>query len=439
MTALQRVLKWHPPTPFFYGWLILFTAALGAFVATSIAGVVLGGIQTLITEETGWTRSTIGVTAAAGVWLSGFLGPPAGRLADRYGARWLMPIGTIVLGLCLYALGGANSVWLFFVLAVVARGVSQPLLIGVVPRTVAVNFFLRHRNLALALTSVFRPVSGAIIIQVILLISVAQGWRAAFRYLGIMSLLLTLLMVLVVRRRPEDIGLLPDGGTSREHSASQTQLSQPGRGSVEAPESGWTAGQALRTRAFWLIALTVLLGVTADSGIGFSLVPYLRDEAGLSTRQAAGVLSFSTFLSLASLGWGYLADRFTPRKCMVAVAVCSAGIIWFMLAVNSLGTAYLFGVLWGVFSSAMSVLIYMLIAQYYGRRAYGTISGSLRPFEAGGLGLGQSVGPLIYDVTASYRWLIGFAITAHLLAAFLIFFARPPAPPRQPSSSSSIV
>ena len=283
MTALRRVLKWHPPTPFFYGWLILFTAALGAFVATSIAGVVLGGIQTLITDETGWTRSTIGITAAAGVWMSGFLGPPAGRLVDRYGARWLMPIGTIVLGLCLYALGGANSVWLFFVLAVVARGVSQPLLIGVVPRTVAVNFFQRRRNLALALTSIFRPVSGAIIIQVILLISVAQGWRAAFRYLGILSFLLTLVMVLVIRRRPEDIGLLPDGVTPREHSASQAQLSQPGRATAEigregaerseAPESGWTAGQALRTRAFWLIAFTVLLGVTADSGIGFSLVP----------------------------------------------------------------------------------------------------------------------------------------------------------------------
>ncbi len=73
MTVLQAALNWRPRTPFFYGWLVLGVGALGAFVATSIAGVVLGGIQGFIFEETGWTRSTIGLAAAAGVWGSGLL------------------------------------------------------------------------------------------------------------------------------------------------------------------------------------------------------------------------------------------------------------------------------------------------------------------------------------------------------------------------------
>ncbi|WP_179137315.1 hypothetical protein [Candidatus Entotheonella palauensis] len=66
MTTLTAALHWRPHPPFFYGWLVLGTGALGAFVATSIAGVVLGGIQDLIVEETGWNRSTIGLAAAVG-------------------------------------------------------------------------------------------------------------------------------------------------------------------------------------------------------------------------------------------------------------------------------------------------------------------------------------------------------------------------------------
>ena len=78
MTTLEAALNWRPRPPFFYGWLVLSVSALGAFVATSIAGVVLGGIQSFIFEETGWTRSTIGLAAAAGVGVLGCWRPLSG-------------------------------------------------------------------------------------------------------------------------------------------------------------------------------------------------------------------------------------------------------------------------------------------------------------------------------------------------------------------------
>ena len=184
MTLLHRALDWRPATPFYYGWLILFTGALGTFVATTLAGVVFGGIQGLISEEMNWSRSAIGITAAAGVWGSGLIAPFIGRLADRHGPRWLMPIGTVVLGGCLYALGGVTTIWQFFLFAVIGRAISQPLLIGLVPRTVAVNFFDRRRNLALAFSGLFRPFTSAINIQIISNVAVARGWRTSFRYRG---------------------------------------------------------------------------------------------------------------------------------------------------------------------------------------------------------------------------------------------------------------
>ena len=432
MTLLHRALDWRPATPFYYGWLILFTGALGTFVATTLAGVVFGGIQGLISEEMNWSRSAIGITAAAGVWGSGLIAPFIGRLADRHGPRWLMPIGTVVLGGCLYALGGVTTIWQFFLFAVIGRAISQPLLIGLVPRTVAVNFFDRRRNLALAFSGLFRPFTSAINIQIISNVAVARGWRTSFRYLGVVSLVLTIPLIIVVRRRPEDIGLLPDGAAPIDSSAMENRAGGsriPPR--PAATQVDWTAKEVMKTRAFWLIALTSLVSVTAGSGIGFNMVPYFHESANLSTRQAAGVLSVSTFLSLASLGWGALADKFTPRLCIIAAMAGATMATMYLLTVNNLATAYLFGVGWGLVSAGSDILIYMVLAQYFGRNAYGTISGMLRPFEAGGLGRGMTLGTLSYDLTGSYKLLILGSVVAHAVAAVLVFLAKQPAEPRR--------
>ena len=440
MPNLSTVLNWRVKTPFYYGWLVLGVIASGSFVATSIAGLVLGGIQFFIFEDTGWNRTNIGLAAAVGVWCSGVVAPFAGRITDRYGPRSLMPFATIFLGLALLGLGWFHSLWYFYLATISARAISQPLLIGVVPRTVAVNFFQRRRNTALALTGMFRPISGAIIIQIISIFALTYGWRTAFSYLGVLSLALTVPILLVIRRRPEDIGLLPDGLPPSQTTPSQTTPpTQVGSSSptatrpVTSPrprartgEVSWTARSALRTRAFWLVALTTMLSVTGSSTIGFSMVPYLHEEANIPAAAAVGVLSLTTFLSLGNLAWAYLADRITPRWSMV-IALTAAGVVVLCLfLVKSIATAYAFGLVWGLVHSSLEVIIYMILAQYFGRESYGAISGALRPFEAGGLGLGQVLGPVIYNLFGSYRSMIAIAAALQFGAALLIFMAKPP-------------
>ena len=424
-SSLSALLNWRPQTPFYYGWLVLGLSGAGAFVATAIAGVVLGGIQTYILEGTEWSRTSIGLAASCGVWMSGLFAPFAGRMADRYGPRWLMPVGLIVLGASMIAIGGSTAAWQFFVAAVVGRAVSQPFLIGVVPRTLAVNFFNRRRNIALALTGIYRPISGALIIQAFSIIAVFADWRSAFRYLGFFSLALTLPIIIVMRRRPEDIGLLPDGAERVRSGTVPTAAGRPdARGA--ATEVSWAAKEALRTQAFWVMAIVTFLEIAATSGLGFSLVPHLREFAGLSTPQAAGVLSISTFLALSSLAWGQLAGRLTARWCIVLALALSGVAALALLRVDSLLWAYAFGVLWGLFHSGLEVLRYILLADYFGRNSYGTIAGTMRPFEAAGLGLGQLVGPLIYDFTGSYTLLIlSSSVLLFLSAALMVLTRRP--------------
>ena len=431
-SSISTLLDWRPSTPFYYGWLVLGLSGAGAFVATAIAGVVLGGIQSYILEDTNWSRTSIGLAASCGVWLSGLFAPFAGRLADRYGPRWLMPVGVIVLGLSMLAIGGVHAAWQFFVAAVIGRAISQPFLIGVVPRTMAVNFFSRRRNIALALTGIYRPISGALIIQAFSAIALLADWRTAFRYLGFFSLALAIPMIIIMRRRPEDIGLLPDGATqdpsAGESSAGARAAPSAGNASARgpAPEASSTVREALRTQAFWVVATVTFMKVAATSGLGFSLVPHLHDFARLTTPQAAGVLSISTFLALSSLAWGQAATRLTAKRCIVAALGLSAVAALALLRVDSLLEAYVFGVLWGLFHGGLEVLMYILLADYFGRNSYGAIAGTLRPFEAGGLGVGQLMGPLIYDLTGSYNLLIitSFALLA-ASASLMLLTKRP--------------
>lgn len=422
-SALSAFLNWRPHTPFYYGWLVLGLSGTGAFVATAVAGVVLGGVQSYILADTGWSRTSIGLASSCGVWMSGFFAPFAGRLADRYGPRWLMPVGVLVVGVSLVALGEVHTAWQFFIAAVIGRAVSQPFLIGVVPRTMAVNFFNRRRNIALAFTGIYRPISGALIIQLFSVITVLADWRTAFRLIGFFSLFLAIPMAIIMRRRPEDLGLLPDG--ARAASASSGRGARPASSGAATPAS-WTSREAMRTKAFWMVSMVAFLNVTGSSGLGFSLVPYLHEFAGLTTPQAAGVLSVSTFLALSSLVWGQVAGRFTPRWCIVAAMAVSALATLGLLQVNSLGAAYAYGVFWGLFHSSMEVLVYMVLADYFGRDSYGAIAGAMRPFEAGGLGLGQIVGPVVYDLTGSYTILILFSAAAQASGMILMTLARRP-------------
>jgi len=430
-SSLSALLNWRPNTPFYYGWLVLGLSGAGAFVATAVAGVVLGGVQSFILEDTQWARTSIGLASSCGVWMSGVFAPFAGRLADRYGPRWLMPVGVIVLGVCMVAIGGVHTSWQFFLAAVIGRAISQPFLIGVVPRTMAVNFFNRRRNVALAFTGIYRPISGALIIQAFALITLLADWRTAFRLLGFFSLFLAIPMVIIMRRRPEDIGLLPDGtqpsSTTGLSGAAATARGRPQETRGTTPsEVSWTSREAMRSKAFWMVSMVAFLNVTGSSGLGFSLVPYLHEFAGLTTPQAAGVLSVSTFLALSSLVWGQMAGRLTPRWCIVGAMGVSALATLGLLEVNSLLVAYAFGIFWGLFHSALEVLLYMVLADYFGRNSYGAIAGAMRPFEAGGLGLGQIIGPVVYDLTGSYTILILFSAAVQGMAMILMLLARRP-------------
>ena len=424
MSSLRSIADWRPRTRFYYGWLVLGTAALGAFAATGVAQVVLGGIQSLIFEDMGWDRSTIAYGVTAGTWMSGLLTPLFGRLADRHGPRGLMPVGLVVVGVSLFGLAGIREVWHFYVAYIIARSIANPILIGVVPRTVTVNFFHRRRNFALGLQSMARPVAGAINIQVISLVAQGYSWRVAYRALGVFALALIVPMLLVMRRRPEDIGLRPDG--DRSPAATPSGSSAGASGPLPSERRDWRAREAIATSTFWLIVAAEALIILTSGAIGFQTVPYLKDS-GLSQTYAAVALSLSSLLgALGNPGWGYLADRLSPRRLALSIIPATALVTSLFLIIDSGRTGFIVMVVWGISSGGLTILGNMMLAHYFGRSSYGTISGLTGPIQLGFLGLGPTFGAVLFSLTDGYTALFAYAVFAYGAAMLLIYSVRAP-------------
>ena len=426
MRAILRIVDWTPRTPVFYGWVVLAMAALGTYAATGVAQVVIGGIQNLIFDDLGWDRSTIAFAVTAGTWMSGLLAPLFGRLVDRQGPRRLMPPAALIAGVSFIALAGIRQVWHFYAAYIVARAIANPALVGVVPRTVAVNFFSRKRNLAIGLVSTFRPVSGAINIQIISIIAAASSWRVAYRLLGVFSILLALPLFLIMRRRPEDIGLRPDGDEAPPPSPAAASAARRGGQPSPPGDGSWSAGEALATSAFWLIVSAEMLTILTSGTVGFQIVPFLVDS-GISQPVAVIALSLSSLLgALVNPGWGVLADRYQPRLLATFATLVTLATAAFFIPTAGGPGGFVVAIVWGIASGGLNVLGSMMLAQYFGRASYGTITGLTGPFQMAFLGLGPTFGALLYQATDGYSVIWFYALGAYALATLLIFSARRP-------------
>lgn len=427
--------------PFYYGWLILAVSAAGTYAATGATQLVLGGVQNFIFEDMGWERSTIAYAVTAGTWASGLLTPFVGRLADRYGPRGLMPLAAFIAGLCFFAIAGIQAVWHFYAAYIIARAIANPMLVGVVPRTAAVNFFSRRRNLALGISAMARPFGGAINIQIFSLIALASSWRTAYRVQGVTALLLVIPLLLVMRRRPSDIGLQPDGIPARQTPAGGAQSSRPDQAeraasrasqpSADPREFDWRASEAAATPAFWLIVAAEALVILISGTINFQVVPYLRD-AGISPALAAGALSVSSLLgSLGNPFWGWLSDMFSPRR-LALITLAASGLAVSLFLFTPQGAASVATVIvYGALSGGLNILGQMMIAQYFGRASFGSITGLMGPFQTGALGFGPTFGALLFRATGGYRAIFLCGVVSYIIALGCILAARPARLPKR--------
>ncbi|MQG21198.1 MAG: MFS transporter [SAR202 cluster bacterium] len=406
----------------FYGWWIAIAAMTVLSVGAGVYWQGFGVFFLPLAHEFSTSRAALSGVVSISQLEGGLLGPVGGYLVDRYGPRKMMLIGGSFMGLGFLLLSQVQSLMMFYVVFLLVISVGMSIGIRVPALVAPVNWFIKKRGRALGIATsggglggVFVPFLGWLI--------VAVGWRTTAVIAGLMVWVVALPLAFFMRTRPEDYGLLPDG----ERSVSQNvETSENGLEDTISGEAEYTLMQALKTPAFWFLAIVLGLRQLAIGAIALHQVPFLVG-IGIRTEIAATVLGMTGVISiLGRFGFGWLAEKISTRYVM-AITMGLVALGSFVLAnVGTWWHLFFFVPIYAVGWGGGATLMFALRAEYFGRKAFGTISGAMDAIQMFGLVLGPVFAGLVYDLTESYYpAFITFAISA-ALAALTMVFIRPP-------------
>lgn len=420
------MLRWLTNLPIFYGWFIVGVAMVSAFLGAGLNNISMGVVLKPLSQDLGWSRTVTSGAISAGTLLGGILAPFFGRLADRVGPRVLLPAGAATVGLLALAVSRISEPWQFYVAYVPARALVETLMAGVVPITAVANWFHLRRPRAIGMVVMSIPMGSSAMALIYQSLISVSGWRSTFLVLGsLLWLLVVIPGALLLRRQPEDMGLLPDGRAPRAPGLTTSR-----RDAQEAaPEYSWRLCDAVRTATLWLIIAAFTLWTIASGGIAFHMVAYLTD-VGIGPALAAGALSvFALTGAMGNFVWGWLAERIDVRRLCGATLLLSAGVVVLLIGARAPLSAYAAAALFGLTARGGSVFLQVILARYFGRRSFGAISGVAEPFTKGGLGLGPLLAGLAFDATGSYGAIFTLFSAMLIVAGSLVFLARRPRRP----------
>ena len=405
--------------PWSYAWVILALACLATLLGGGVNNVSMSVVLRPFSEDRGWPRSVFAGAISTGTIVGGLLSPLVGRWADRGSARWLLAGGGVLLGLASLSITLVAEPWQVYLAYVPARIVAQTVL-SVVPLVLAANWFVRGRSRALGAVSMAGPLGSAVLAPTYTALIAWSGWRAVFVAHGLLTLVsLVIPSAALVRARPDEVAPATDRPTH-------------GPTSGAAQPTGLGAASAMRTPALWLITATLLFASLATGSVGLNLAAALTDQGLTPEVAAAATSTFALAGAVASLVWGVLAERVEPRRLLLgAQLVAAVAVITVPLARTGV-LGVLLALVLGLMARGQQALGAILVAEYFGRRAFGTLTGLTLAAQTIALGLGPLLASASYDLTGSYDQafrLLGAAyVTAAVLAALI---RRPRATPTQ--------
>ncbi|HLG69379.1 MAG TPA: MFS transporter [Chloroflexota bacterium] len=415
MPATTRAID--PADRLFYGWLLVVALGITTIISYGCTQYLFGVLVLPVTNEMGWDRASVSGAFSIGLVINGFAGLLIGRVVDRHGARLVMGAGSALLALSLAGLAQARTLPAFYLCWAGGLGLAQAMTQYPVTFTVVANWFQRRRGAAMALLTVLGGLSSPIFIPLAGWLTPRLGWRETLLVLAAINVVVAVpLHLLVVRRHPEDLGLLPDG------LKAQAEVTQ-------AEMFGDTLRQAARRLPFWTLTINICFGLLAANVIFTHQIAYLIGR-GHAPELAA---SIAGALGLASLPARYvfnrLSDRIGPQGLL---AVCSllqgGGVLVLLLFAGSLAGLIVYVAVYGAAYGASSPLSASVRAAHFGRRAYGAITGAQGVLALISAGAGSVAAGALYDLLGSYT--LAFLLTAgtFLLAALAMFLTPKPAP-----------
>jgi MFS family permease len=404
----------HPRRTPYYGWVLMVVLGITTIISYGTTQYLFGVLVVPLDATFHWGRASISGAYALGLIIAGLLGVPIGSLVDRWGARLLMSSGSTLAALALIGLARVDGIFQFYLLWSGGLGLAMALTLYPVTFTVVANWFVRKRGTALAVLTLVGGLSSPICIPLAGVLVVHEGWRTTLVVLGIAQLVIALpLHALLLRRHPEDLGLSPDG-----EPALPVQ--------THAPLPGAMLSEALGSPVFWMLTASLALVMLG------STVVFVHQVAFMISRGTDAVLAatLSGMLGLASLPGRYvfnmLSSCISAQKLLTLSVVAQAVGIVVLVQASSLGWLILYVVIYGCAYGAFSPLRASVMADHFGRRAYGAITAVQGIPVAVCAGLGPLAAGWLYDVLHHYEVAFWLCACAFLLAAIGIALAPRP-------------
>jgi MFS family permease len=415
----------------FYGWWIVAATSVVIFFGTGIGFYSFGVFVKPLEAEFGWSRTAISGTIAVWALVYGFTGPVIGALFHKYGARVVIAGSALLCGVCWILLGRLTDISHLFILMFFS-GIGTAGITLIPNQTLISNWFAKYRGRAMGIMMVGIGLGGLMLPPFANWLITSYSFRTSFMVLGFLLLGVIPLVLLVIRTKPADLGLQPDGvGTEAGEGHSQKPMSRYAR--------GFEVKEAIKTSSFWLIFGAFALLIFGESGLTVHLVALL-DDAGLSSQSAATYWAIAVGVSAAGrLGFGWLSDHANPKNLIAfthglhGVGVATLLIFFLYLDMHTPAVLLPFAIIYGLSLGGAAVLMPVVVGRCFGLLNFSKILGLLMS----GFALGVVGGPLLAgalaEATGNYRGVLAIFIVAFLISAGGISLVRLDLPQKEDS------
>ena len=415
--------------PFFYGWVVLACLCCAGFARQGPAVATLSIFVEPLTREFGWSRTALSGAVSLGGLLAALSSPLIGPLLDRHGARLTLCVAVLVTGIAMMLLSLTQSLLVFYLLFCIARmNWAGPFDLGIYGGVN--NWFVARRAFATSVATVAQ-MAGLVAMPLIAQLAMRQhGWRGGWLAIGSVTLLIGFLPVwLLMVRRPEDLGLIPDRRAARSIADGATKA-------VPAmyAEPSFSRKQALGTSAFWLLLIYTVLVYPVQAGVSLHQAAHLI-ERGIEPTIAATIVSvFSLMSALSSVACGLLPRKVPIHYQLALIGGFLAAGTLAMVGIATTRQGYVAAGLFGFGIGGVLTLLPIAWSDYFGRANFAAIRGIALSVQV----IAQAAGPLLsgvlHDWTGSYNWALQcFAVLSCLSIVSALAARRPRivTPPRR--------
>jgi MFS family permease len=438
--------RWASRLPFYYGWLIVGIAFVTMAVGVT-ARTAFSLLMPPLIDEFNWDRGLAAGAFSFGFLVSAVLSPLVGRVIDARGPRIVIMTGVALLSLGLFLAPYIAQPWHLYTTLGVLVGGGANMMTYTVHSQFLPNWFLRRRGLAIGIAFAGAGVGAIVLLPWLQSIILSDGWRASCRAIGILVLLAVTPLNLLVGKRPEELGLLPDGDVRHAAQSEPRHASHIVDPAWAATE--WTFSRAARTARFWWIVFGYFCALIAWYAVQVHQTKYLT-EIGFTPIVAAWALGAVSVVGIpGQIILGGLSDRIGREWVWTAgctgFAICYAALIALEHA-PSTALLFVMVVAQGFLGYALTSVMGPIVAEVFEGPHYGSIFGTITVALISGGAAGPWIAGAIHDASGSYRLAFLFIIGCCIASATAIWIAAPRrvrlvpgrAQSTRPASSSSL-